>query len=115
MKLRLLLLALVLTLLFSHACQRQPPSVEFINYTEHDICQIRTSRPHKREWGPNLLKDEVLAIQDRYRIYNLEPGMIDFRFVPCDETAHPLDYYGAIIEYNTSHRLVFPLGLSSRH
>jgi hypothetical protein len=89
--------------------------VEFINYTEHDFCQIQTSSPHQREWGGNLLKVEVFSTGDHYQIHDLEPGMYDFRFVPCDETAYPLDYYGFTIDFKDSRQPIFPLGLSSKN
>ena len=115
MKPKLLLIVLLLGSLLSSGCQRQPSFVEFINYTEYDICQIQTSQPHQSEWGPNLLKVESFSIGDHCRVYDLESGMYDFRFVPCDETIVPLDYYGFIIDFDDSRQPIFPLGLSPKH
>jgi len=115
MRSKLSIIILLLGLLLSSGCQRQPSFVEFINYTEHDFCQIQASPPHQREWGPNLLEVEAFSTGDHYRLHDLEPGMYEFRFVPCDETTYPQDYYGFILDFKGSHQPVFPLGLSPKN
>lgn len=92
------------------AATESTSALTILNHLDLDICEVRLSKHNHQEWEANLLDGSTLKAGEQFTLPRLENGMHDFRFVPCDSSAHPLDYYGVIVERNGTFPLMHGYG-----
>jgi hypothetical protein len=75
-----LLLSMLLT-----ACGLDTSYLLVINESTADICEVNVVPDSSEGWGANLIIGDSIAADSEHEISDIESGIYDLRFVPCDE------------------------------
>jgi hypothetical protein len=83
-KITFLLLATALILV---ACGTDTSYLLVMNGSSADICEVNVVADSAQGWGANLISGDTIDAGTEYEISDIESGIYDLRFVPCDESS----------------------------
>lgn len=92
-KLFVLMMAFALLLV---ACGADSSFLRVNNTSSAEICEVNISPNSAETWGPNQLDGDTIPAGTEYEISDIDPGVYDLRFVPCDQSSFEITEDSAI-------------------